>query len=182
MSATLARGTIGKLVLLVSLVWFCFTLLLIVQIDNRFGDRLRNFKEHPDEVLSDLLGSFKQLDQSKQRKIILNKIIQSMELGVRRTEDILKMTHEDIMKMYDENVQALAHADDSNIGEDMEAYKKLEELGNRLRELIGHYDVPLKRHGGHFDVSQKRHEGHNDVPRKRGAGNARVVHLDQKVE
>ena len=135
----------GKVVLLVSLVWLSITLLLLVQIDDKFSQQLSNYKHHPDRVLSRLLGAFQMTQKLANRQKVMDKIIFLMETGINKTEDILKLTNKEIHSIYEANLQIMENEHNYDIGYDRLAYRKLQELDNRLKRIIGENDILTDR-------------------------------------
>ena len=131
----------GRVVLVVSLVWFAATLLIFLHLDDRMhAGRQRNVHQ-PHEDPNDAYEVFQTLSNLTFRNPsgrfeVLSKIVSLMEMGANKTEEILRLVDAEIKKLYKDNTDVLKRKDSNEFEKESLLYKKMQNLHKRLKNIV----------------------------------------------
>ena len=131
----------GRVVLIVSLVWFAITLLIFLHIDARMQSGSQRNLHHPHEESMDPYDVLETLTNltfknPSGRFEILSKIVSLMEMGANKTEEILRLVDTEIKKLYRDNTDVLKRKDPDYVEKEAQLFKKMENLHKRLKHIV----------------------------------------------
>lgn len=145
---SLRRVPTGRIVLVVSIVWFAATLLIFLHLDGRVNTGHFGYNEHSNVEFPDLIGAFRDLSEDlsltnpSDRLAVLNEIVSLMETGINRTEEILKLIDTEIDRIYKNNMEVLKTEKGRDLEQELIVYNKMQRLHKRLQNIIQHNDFP----------------------------------------
>lgn len=142
----ISRVNAGRVVLIVSLVWFAATLLLFLYIDEKMSQRHLGYKHQPHEDFSGISGVFQKLNNMSfknpsNRLAVLSEIVSLLETGANRTEEILKLLDAEVKRIYQANAEVLKRQENEANEKEVVLYQRIESLHDRLKNLLPGIDL-----------------------------------------
>ena len=131
----------GRVVSVVSLIWFAATLLIFLHLDERMNASRKSFKHQPHEDSRDVFEVFQAFNNltfknPSSRFTVLSEIVSLMEMGANKTEEILRLVDAEIKKIYKANTNVLKRKETEDAEKEKLLYKKIESLHKRLKNIV----------------------------------------------